>query len=251
MGKLHELLAVEPELKAEAQRTVSRILNLFTEGKGRLKGQVRTYQPLNEDGEAFADEITALATTVNDELGDLQAAWGAWMDAAVQKETTNTRTSADILVATEDGVEPMLLAENLPAPALLNLESKLEALRKVYAAIPTNDPTEQWDWDEQLECFISAPRTTYRTQKVMRSHTLAEATEHHPAQVQAYAEDERAGTWTTIIQSGMFTPAYKQTLLRRLDELIRAVKQARQRANAEEVVGVHVARTLFRFIHRE
>ena len=57
MGKLHELLAVEPDLKAAATRTVNEVIALFKEGADRLVGQIRVYHPLEEGGDVFADEI--------------------------------------------------------------------------------------------------------------------------------------------------------------------------------------------------
>jgi len=245
MGKLHELLAVEGDLKGQAQRDLHRALSLFTDGKGKLVGSLRSYQPLQEGGEDFADEVTLLASTVEAELDQVSSAFGRWMDAAVQKETTNRDTAADIVV---DGVT---IVENLPAPALLNLESKLAEIRKVYAAIPTNDPAERWEWAEQLGCWLSRPRTTYKTKKVPRAHVAYEATAEHPAQVQVFNEDVRVGEWTTVIESGMLTPQDKRRLLARLDVLARAVKQARQRANDIDAVNVEVAQKLFAFIRGE
>lgn len=243
MRKLHELLAVEPDLKSEAQRLASKVKALFTEGKGRLVGQIRTYRPLEEGGEDFADEITELATSVDGELAEWQRAFSNWLDAAMQKEITNQDTGADVVV---DGVT---LWENLPATALLNLEAKLVEIRQVFNQIPTNDPTESWSWDANLGCFVSRQRTTYKGKKILRNHVKAEATKEHPAQVEVYTEDVRIGTWTTIIHSGMLTPVEKQNRLKRVDALIRAVKQARHRANAIDVVDAHLGRKLFTYIY--
>lgn len=245
MGKLHELLAVEPDLKAEAQRLANKIKALFTDGKGRLVGQIRTYHPLQEGGEEFADEITELATSVNSELADWQRAFSNWLNAAMQKEITNQNTGADVII---DG---MTLFENMPATALLNLEAKLVEVRQVFNQIPTNDPTENWMWDADLGLFVSKPRTTYKTKKIMRNHVRAEATKEHPAQVEVYTEDVRVGTWTTIIHSGMLTPSEKQLRLQRIDALIRAVKQARHRANDTDVIDTHLAKKLFAYIYGE
>ena len=242
MGKLHELLAVESDLKAEAQRIISQLKSLFTDGGKRLVGQIRTYQPSTEDDEPMAPEITQLVTTVGGELNQGRGAIISWIDAALQKETTNQQTSADLTV---DG---KVIFEALPATALLNLESKLAEIRQVYAVIPTNDPAERWEWDAQQGIFVSASRTTYRTKKIPRSHVLYDATKEHPAQVQAYTEDVRSGTWTTIIQSGMLTPQDKKERLARLDTLIKAVKQARQRANNFEVEDIHLGDKLLTYI---
>lgn len=243
MGKLHELLAVDSELKGEAQRASSRVQNTFDGNK--LIGQVRTYQPLEEGGEIFDDEVTVLATSVSDELTVFWAAFGSWLDASVQKESTNQQTSADIEV---DGSS---LAQLLPAPALLNLESKLAEIRRVYAAIPTNDPTKQWTWDEDQGCYVSHPQTTYRTRKVPKSFVAYEATPEHPAQVEMFTEDVRVGSWTTVVQSGMISPSEKRKLLARIDALLRATKKARQRANDIEVQDIHIASKLFAYIHGE
>lgn len=241
MGKLHELLAIEPELKAEAQRVISRAKSTFTEGKGRFTGRVHTYQPLAEGGEREPEEITELATSVEAELVGLEVAYGAWIDAAMQKEVTNQGTMADLAIGAE--------VEDLPATALLNLESKLAELRAVYQFIPTNDPAVSWDVDEQLGCFVSQPRTVFRSKKVPRSHILYEATVEHPAQVEMYHEDIRVGQFTTIVHSGALTPRDKQERLKRISELIRTVKQARMRANCAEVVDVHIAKKIFDYIN--
>ncbi len=209
-GKLHELLAVEPELKAEAQRTLSKVKGLFADGKTRLVGRVRTYQPLLEGAESEPDEIVKLATRVEDELAQLETTYGKWIDAAVQKESTNQNARATI-----DGMD---FLEELPATALLNLESKLAELRSVYTAIPVNDPAVTWEWDEQLDCFVSMPKIMFRGKKVPRSHILYEATPEHPAQVEMYHEDIRIGQYTTITQSGALTPADKQRRIERVNE---------------------------------
>lgn len=245
MGKLHELLAVESDLKAAAQRSLSHMRGVFTDGVSRFVGQARKYQPLDETGETFADEVTVLATTVSDELATMRLAFGRWLDASIQKEVTNAGTLADVVV---DGT---VLIEGLPAPALLNLESKLAELRRAYAAIPTNDPAEQWRFDAQLGCYVSALRTTYKTKKTPRSHVAYEATSEHPAQVKIFNEDIRVGTWTTIVHSGGLAPAGKQHLLDRIDVLARAVKTARQRANSIDAEVIRVANVLFDYIHEE
>ena len=243
MGKLHELLAVEPSLKAEAQRVLSQVKSIFTSGTTRLIGQIRSYQPLEEGGEKFETEISNLATTTAAELDRIAETFGAWMDAAVQKETTNQDACADVML---DG-ETFL--ELLPATALLNLESKLAEIRQVYAAIVINDPTVKWEWDEQQGHYVSRPRVTYRTRKVPRAHVLYEATTEHPAQVEMYHEDIRVGTWTAIIHSGAFAPKERQARLERINALLRAVKQARQRANNEDVTSRRVAEKIFNYIN--
>ena len=50
MGKLHELLAVERDLEAGAEKVLNQVLAKFN--RGNYVGRIRTYQPLEEGGAA-------------------------------------------------------------------------------------------------------------------------------------------------------------------------------------------------------
>ena len=242
MPKLHELLAVEGDLKSRAQQEKNRTTKLFSDGTGRLLGRIITYQ-VDEGEDQRPPEITELATTSSEELDQFQLKYGAWVDVAIQKEITNQATMATVIA---DGVDIFKVA--LPATALLNLEAKLVELRAVYAAIPTLDPSERWEWNEGRGHYVSTDRETNITKKLYKVLPLAEATPEHPAQTQVYSDDCKVGTRTTTLQSGMFAPKTKQQILDRIDGLLRAVKEARQRANDIEISDIKVAKTIFRYI---
>jgi hypothetical protein len=243
--KVHELVAVEPDLKIKGQRGVAETENLFTAGLVRLTGQSRTYYPILEEGERLPSEVSELATTVKQELGRLAREFGAWVDVALQKEVANGHTSADVIV---DG---QVILRGLPAPALLNLEGKLAVLRAVYQAIPVLDPTEVWGFDTNQGCWVSQPRDTVRTKKVPKVLVKYEATKEHPAQTEMYNEDVSQGTWTTVKRSGAMSVTEKRDLLARLDALSMAVKTARQRANDADAALEQYACDIFAFIHGE
>lgn len=242
MAQLHELLAVESDLRTAAAQELSRVRGMF-EAPTAFVGQTRMYRPLLEGGEPLPAENTPLGSHVTDELTSLFVKFGEWVEAVVQKEMTNTMTSASVVV---DGV---ILAEDLPAPALLNLESRLAELRQVIQSIPTLTPSEEWTWDENAGVYVSAPRITYRTKKVPRTLVAYEATKEHPAQVQVFQEDIREGEWTTTIFCATMTVAAKNAMLDRLDKVLRAVKKARQKANTADIAEVSVS-GLFDYIRR-
>lgn len=243
MGKLHELLVIESTLGSRATVAQNKAKSLFKDGKGKFIGQTRVYQPFDDEGETLPDENTTMATTIKAELDLLHSDFGAWLDAALQKEVTNQSTQAELSVGGA--------MFQLPATALLNLESKLVALRQVYNAVPVNDETVVWSWDDDLERFVSNSRITNRSKKVPRRFIKYEATAEHPAQVDTYTEDIAVGTWTTIIHSGMASRRQKRIWIERIDELLKAAKSARQRANDIEVESVHIADSLFDYIHQE
>ena len=48
----------------------------------------------------------------------------------------------------------------------------------------------------------------------------------------------------------MITPTRKAELIERVDNLLRAVKKARQRANSTEVKDIHIGKVLMGYINR-
>lgn len=247
MAKLHEILAVEGDLASKARAEVDRVLETFQSGRGRFLGQSRTYEPREEGGETLPKETTPLARTVGNEIDAFWRVFGDWLDTSSAKEITNRMTSGSVIVEGEE----VAVLEQLPAPALLNLENKLAILRRVYAGIPTHDPLKVWEEDQNTGVMVSRA-TSVRTKKVPRSHTLAKATKEHPAQVEMWMEDITVGDWMTTIHSGMVSHVEKRDFLERIDSLAREVKRARQRANDREQADAREIAAFIRgYIHGE
>lgn len=245
MGKLHELLAVEPDLKGAAEKILAETVNTFTKKEGHFKSQVRVYEPTDDEGQKLPDERTEMVTTVMDKLAWTWKKVGKYLDAVAQKETANTQASAVV----ELNGEKLFGGKPLPATLLLALEGRLRQIREAYNAIPTLEPGERWIWDAQTRSYAADPKESFKTKKVRKNHVKAEATDKHPAQVEVYHEDVIVGIWTTKKWSGALTPAEKADVLERVDELVRAVKQARQRANSHEVEPVSLAKEMYEYIH--
>lgn len=239
--KQHELLAVEQELKVAAQRATAKARTTFSNAEGLL-GEIKVYEPLEDDGQQFPPIRRELVTTVSAELTEMWDAASKFLNATIAKETTNQGTNADIVIDEE------VILSDLPATALLNLEGRLGELRVVLDAIPTNDPSKRWTWDADNGYWVAAPQVAYKTEKVMDSYVAYEATEHHPAQVQVFNKDVRVGQWTTHLQSGMISPVAKKNLMARIDALIMAVKAARQRANDTDVWERDIAGPIFEYL---
>lgn len=243
-NKLHELLAVEPDLKGAAEKIMAETINTFSKKVGHFQSQIRRYQPLEDGGESFSDENQEMVTTVPKKLEWTQKVVGKYIDAVAQKEVSNIHASAYLEI---DG--KLLIDSPLPATLLLALEGRLKQVREVYNAIPTLDPGDQWKWDDKTRTYEAEPTKSFRTKKVMKNHVKAPATDKHPAQVEVYTEDVQVGSWTTRKWSGALTPSEKADLLERVDDLIQAVKRARQRANDCEVNNIDISDVLFKYIN--
>jgi hypothetical protein len=244
MGKLHELLAVEGDLEGESKKITAEAVDTFNK-RDRFEGHVKTTKMLDEarKGEETVD-YKAITTTVAEKLAYVRQSAVRYLDAFLQKETTNQTAKADLVV---DGV---VLAKDVPATALLGLESKLKSVRAMYEALPTLAPGVEWEFDAAQGVYkVKHPEERFKTEKSLKFQIMVPATDKHPAQVEKWTADVPIGKIIEEKISGMISPVEKSALLGRIDTLIRAVKKARQRANSADVVEVTIGTALFDYIH--
>lgn len=245
MGKLHELLAVEKDVENVAKNIMQETYVVFNKKPALFLGSHRKYQPFVDDDVNYPEEHQALTTTVPEKLDYMMRVVSLYYDVMLQKEMTNQEAKADLVI---DG---MILATDLPATFLLGLESRLRSLREVLAATPTLNVGIEWRKAEDKGKHVWAtmhPEETLKTQRTTKSKVLYEATEHHPAQIDKWEETEAVGKYIKHVWSGMISPADKSDLLDRMDKLIMATKQARQRANSTEVTKVNIGNKIAQYL---
>lgn len=243
MGKLHELLAVEPEIKSTAEAILAETINTFNKKADHFTAFARVYEPSVDGGEEKAPEGKAMVTTVPEKLEYTEKALTKWLDLMCSKEMTNTCAKQDLVI---NGVT---VARSVPAVVLLNMENKLKHIKQMYMLAPTIEPGEEWLPDsERKHVFRTPQKVSYSTAKIQKPLVLAPATDKHAAQVNLITVDEKVGTWKTTKYTGMLTPVRKAEILERVDELIAAVKRARCKANDQEIAELKLGATLFQFI---
>lgn len=245
MSKLHELLAVESDLENIYKTMLTETQNAFSKKPHLFFGYEKHLENFNEDQIETPREYQEITTTVNDKLDYTNKHIIKYFDAVLQKELTNQQAFADIII---DGI---VIATNMPTTFLLGLESKLKNVRNLYDAIPTLPPGIAWENDNMKGENIfkmTHPEKKYKTAKTFRHKILYEATEHHPAQIEKWEENENIGMYITDKWCGFITPLEKSLLLKRLDKLIRAIKQARQRGNNKEVVKNNIGEIFFNYV---
>lgn len=251
MGKLHELIAVDGEIKGAYRKVLNETVATFKNKAQHFIGLVKTYMPYGEDAsEREQEEHQSMVTTVNAKLDYLFNGFVIpYFDATLQKEATNQNAVADL------EINGFVLGKNLPATFLLGLEDKLRELRDVLNEIPTLQPGVAWDVDETHEkaedgpIYVSRhPIKRIRTKKTINSKIIVEPTKEHPAQVEKWHEDVPVGEWVDRTWSGAMSPAQKSKLLGKLDTLSREVKKARQRANNAEVVSCDIGKYIKEYL---
>lgn len=246
-SKLHQLLAVEGDLAGTYTKILQETKANFQKMPDRYMGFNTRVEPFDEGATPEADTIKALDDTVKSKLSYTAEHVTRYLDCVLQKEKTNQVATSDLVV---DGVT---IATDLPATFLLGLETKLKKVRDdIFDTIPTLAPGLKWEKDPSEGPNVYKrvhPDEKFRTKKFRKNHVLAPATKEHPAQVEVYTEDERIARIVTEVWSGMISTAEKSAILGRVNKLIRAVKKARQAANATPVVKITVGAEIFKYIN--
>ncbi len=247
MSKLYEVLAVEASLSTVSGNLVKESMkslkkdNLFT-------GEVKSHTVFGDENQHLVQAVQsrAVTTTVmqNLEYTLLQGIAPFW-DAVAQKDEANQRAKADIIINGE------VLVAQVAGTTLLGLEAKLSSLLELFSTVPTLPPGIRWELDaSQGEDIFINPVSEERMQSVrIPDHkVLYEATPHHPAQIEKFETTKDIGKFKLQSYSGMISPLDKANLIKRLQTLISATKQARQRANAVEIGNVHIGNTLANYL---
>jgi len=247
MAQLHELLAVEGDLKGEKEKIRDEAIHTFSKKPAHFLGLLKKLEMYsdsrkNEEGE----ERLELVTTVKDKLAYLSTSFIRFWDAKLQKESANQRAKADIIV------DEKVFLKDVPVTFLLAMEEELKQLRKVYSSIPTLAPGFSWVKDDALGKDIYKNEHVVikqKTEKTVAHKILVPASKEHPAQVEKWTEDKAIGRYVTEDWSGMISSTEKSILLGKVDNILRAIKKARQRANNEEITKIEVGKVIFDYIN--
>lgn len=229
--KLHELLAVENSLENQANKVRNELATTFEKKRHLFEEKKIVFTPAGE-GQSTVESQLDIQTTVDNELKLIAGFITKALDASYQVAETNTVARADIVL--DDGA---VIAKEVPATALLELEKRLNEINSLILSIPTLDPAKGFTPDVARGGGIYQARTVNktRTRKEKTVIVLYPHSDKHPAQTQLIDEDKVIGTIQEQEWSGLITPAQKSEYLSRVDTLTRAVKQARSRANDTEV----------------
>jgi hypothetical protein len=244
MSKLHELLAAEKTPTGAWNTLLEGTLKKFKDPTHYFDGHSKSLKmidetPANAALEQAAREEKPVTTTVFDTLDYALDIFGKAEDLQAQKNCTNAVAFGTIMWHGKALLPPM------PIDELLGLEARLAKLRELFVAAPTLDASKHWQPADGRHVWeLKFAEETTKTEKKSIPNIVVPATKEHPAQVQISQRDDVVGKYTTTRRSGSATALQKAEALKRIDELLIEVKQARVRANDAEVVKVSVAGVL-------
>jgi hypothetical protein len=242
MPKLNQIVAIEKGVKNQQNQVITEAYHVIQK-PAQFTGISRNYRPRNEeDGDKLPAESTTVQNRADALLKNTAASWAKLIDVTVTKDTANCNARANV------EVEGVVVMKDVPVTSLLFMEKQLVDLHSFIKKLPTLDPSEKWNRDPAQDCWATFPTETTRTKKVPRNHVKAEATKEHPAQVEVYHEDIVVGFWNTIKYSGAMPASRVSELLTRVENLQRAVKFARESANAIDAVPVKAGEGVFGYL---
>lgn len=247
MSKLHELLAVENDQRSQAESCRTDLKATFEKKVHHFTKKVVTFKSDTEGVPDKTESQLDLQTTVRKELGWIGEKLAKAMDLGHQIDIANTSAKADIML--DDGT-PLL--KSVPSTSLLRMEHRVIELRDLVLAIPTLDPAKGFapDTSQGPGVYKAHEKEGPRTEKQFKFVIMVPATDKHAAQVKELMADERIGTVVTQEWSSALTVADKGDMLDRVEEVLRAVKKARARANEADldVAQNKIGDTLLKYV---
>jgi len=246
MAKLHELLAAEKTPTGAWNQLYEDTLKKFKNPTHFFDGHSKSLamiedSPSNKAIEDQAREEKPVTTTVFETLEYALDLFGKAEDLQFQKNETNRKATGTVMW------KGTVLLEHIPVDELLGLEARLTKLRQLYVEAPTLDATKHWRPARNIGAHVwqtEFPEETTKTEKQTTPVVMHAATKEHPAQVAAVQKDVVIGKFTTTKRSGSATALQKADALKRVDELLIEIKQARMRANETLVVSGTVSDVL-------
>lgn len=244
--KLHQAVAVLEGEKTRYSNDLT-VLDKQVQRRDPFEGLSRTYAPFRDaPEERKPPESKKVQHRAEDLFANFRGRFVALFDAIATNEWGNQQSSAVADVVVRDTV----VLKGVPVTYLIFLEKKLVELASVVRTAPALDTDVDWEWDENARLFRGPEVQKVSTRKKKVAIVKIEPTEHHPGQAEAYDEDVPVGLWTEQRLSGAISETGKRELLERFEELIRAVRLAREEANSVEVEPIQVGDDLFRYLFR-
>ena len=232
MSKLHELLAVEGDLRTQAESCRADLKNTFEKKAHHFSKKLVSFSSSVDGSPDKIESQLALQSTIEKELDWIGEKIQKALDAGHQIDLANTKALADVVL--EDGT---VFLKQVPCTSLLRLEHRIVEVRDLIHAIPTLDPAKGFEPDtsEGAGIFRAREVNKTRTNKIQKHIVVVPPTKEHPAQVAIVSEDVPVGTIKEQEWSSLLTVAAKGAMLDRVEDLLRSVKKARARANDMDI----------------
>lgn len=232
MAKLNQIIAIEKGIKSRNYSALS-ALNKLVQKPDLFHGFTKKYQPKYEEDEELPSEQKKVQRNCSEVTNEFKEHMLELMRVTARKDWSNCVARADIKLGGN------VIATDVPVTYLLFLEKQFNDFKTFVGNLPVLDPSENWSLDENTTNYRTDVTKTHRTKKTQKPIVLYDATAEHPAQTQIITEDVIVGFWDAIKISGAIPASTKARILKKVEVLIDAIKEAREEANSIEEVAVY------------
>lgn len=226
MPKLNQIIALSKGRKTRTESVISKIYHTLSKSAELFSGFVRTYRPLDDEGDKLPDENKRVQLRVTELVKEACASWEALFDATATLDESNKVARGDVVVG-----DTLLLA-SVPVTHLLFLDKQLTNIATFIGKLPTLNPAFDWKWSKEADCYVTTAEEKIKTKKIHKPFVKSPATMEHPAQVDVITEDVLVGYWKTVGHNGAIPEGHKRECLERVMAIQDAVKSAREKANS-------------------
>lgn len=243
MTTLAQILAIEKGEKSKTEKALTE-LHHKAEKPVLYEGKVRSYKAAEENGEKLDNEVQIIQLRAKDAIKEMGTLISGLCDITATKDWANAgEASGD--VTPEDGT---MVLEDAPVSYLLWLDKRLEHVETFITKMPTLDPSEEWTWSPEQNCYVTRTSFTNRTKPMPKTLVKVPATDKHPAQTEVYTESVVIGVFEQVRQSGAIPVELKTKLVARVRTLKNAVRFAREQANSIIVEKKQVSKKIFDYL---
>ena len=239
--KLNQAIAVEKGVKARAKADLTEAYHVAQKAE-LFVGFNKSYEKINDQGEDLPAEQKRVQYRADELIRSVSRTVAEVIDSQATIDYANTKAKADI------NLSGTVIIKDVPVTHLMFLEHQLDNLRTFINSLPELDEMDDWSKDDQSGLFKSAATKTHRTKKVAKAIVLYEATKEHPAQAQLVQEDILVGYWNQVKHSGGIEKGRKAILRDRVENLIKAVKFAREEANSIDAEKISIGSAIFEYL---
>jgi hypothetical protein len=229
-AKLNQIIAIEDGAKKQEYADLTKAHHILQKS-ALFNGFSRTYNPRQEDGIQYPPEQNKVQQNAKQIVQQVKEQLGELFNVVATKDFGNAEARADVIIEGEE--KPLLTG--VPVPHILYLEKKLIDLRTFIRKLPRLDPAKNWTYDGNSGMYRTAEEEQIKTRKVTKPLVMYEATKEHPAQTQPVTIDEPEGIWKRIDMSTAYPQDEIVAMEKRLGQVEKALKFAREKANSIEV----------------
>jgi len=244
MKTINQIIAEEKIIKADNNSHNTK-LNVLSENPNKFTGFTKKYRPLFEEGEQFPADSKRVQHTTNNIIQDVAKSLTKLFDITLTKDSANCLAKADIEI---DGV---ILAKDCPPTNLIFIEKTLHEIKTIINGLQELDDEFNWTYNTKKEIYESDLVTTHKTKKIQKPLVLISPTKEHAGQAEILSVDETIGYWDMIKLSGGITPARKKQILERIQQLIIAVRCAKEKANMAKAEDKKIGDKIFEYILKD